>query len=384
VARKSVSESPASPGILPLQPRIVAHHEQVLLGPMREWSAQKRVPPVLLLTGTAGIGKREIGYHLAQWIFCERTAFQESEAEAGFDLFGGGGDASAGTTAEPLLRPCGECTACQRALHSNWVDFSEILPNEEDNASGALKIEQFRNLKARLGFGAHEGRYRIVLIPNAEKMTVQAANSVLKLLEEPPAGWVFFLTASDPTLLLPTIVSRCQTLRLKPFQREELMELLSEAGVSDERREICSQLAQGSWVRAIALASDEVWEQRQVIFAFLKEPGAVVNQLVDWAAQEDGNFRLLLDQLEQMTSELVRWSVSDRTGQKWISVDGKRVLEAHAARVVQARKSVESAREFWIARGERIAKARGEASAPLNRKLLTQDVLLPWLDPRGS
>ena len=112
---------------------------------------------------------------------------------------------------------------CQRALKGSWVDFTEIRPeDEEEGRPGSLKIDQFRKLKESQGFGAHEGGYRIFLIPDADRMTPQAANSVLKILEEPPKGWIFFLTASDPTLVLPTVLSRCQSLKLRPFDPDTL------------------------------------------------------------------------------------------------------------------------------------------------------------------
>src|SRR6185312_5189559 len=99
-------------------------------------------------------------------------------------------------------------------------------------------------------FGSHEGSYRIFLIPNADRMTPQAANSVLKILEEPPRGWIFFLTASDPTLLLATVLSRCQQLKLRPMPLETIQELLSEAGILGEKQKVAASLSQGSWGRA--------------------------------------------------------------------------------------------------------------------------------------
>jgi hypothetical protein len=283
--------------------------------------------------------------------------------------------------------PCGECSSCQRALKGNWVDFTEILPadSEDGNPStGTLKVDQFREIKQRLGFGAHEGAYRIVLIPNADRMTIQAANSVLKLLEEPPPGWLFFLTASDPTLVLPTILSRCQQLRLRPFQASELEDLLGLSGINPTRAKICAELAQGSWSKALSIASDEMWEHRQTLFGFLKEPASGLSALVDWGAQEPKHFELLVDQLEQLTSELIRWSVSpwaeNPDGYPWANSDGRHALVAHAKAALKRQGSTALARELWIDRAERLARARQEALAPLNRKLLIQDLLLPWLE----
>ena len=91
--------------------------------------------------------------------------------------------------------------ACAERKLGGLTEITAEIDSEEGvTSTGALKIDQFRRLKETAGYGAHEGSHRVILIPNADRMTTQAANSVLKILEEPPRGWVFILTASDPTL----------------------------------------------------------------------------------------------------------------------------------------------------------------------------------------
>lgn len=380
-----------APQLLPLPSPVIEHHEAVLLGPMKEWLATKKIPPVLLLTGATGVGKRAIAHHLSQWLLCEKTGFAKAGGDTDDqtpnmfgDLLGEPRIQTPAETDEAPLRPCGACVNCQRASHGTWVDFTEITP--EDEGSETLKIDQFRNMKASAGFGAHQGAYRIFLIPNAERMTPQAANSVLKLLEEPPAGWIFFLTANDPTLLLPTIVSRCQRLRLKPFGREAMEELLGLSGVPKDRRAVCARLAQGSWSRGLSLSEDEAWEQRKNLFAFLRNPSELVNPLIDWAASQPSHFELLLDQLEQICADLVRMSLSPLAaspqgpeGFDWENRDGAKSLGDHVRAVTRKTGSIEAARAFWLERGERLARARQESLAPVNRKILLQDTLMPWL-----
>lgn len=375
---------------LPVPEAALEHHLVGMRQPMQEWLANKRVPPVLLLTGQNGVGKRTIAHYLAQWIFCDKTGFAsaaqasaDQEAGLGADLFGGAAVASAPTPAGDPQRPCGECVQCTRALKGSWVDFTEIRPeNAEEGNSGSLKIDQFRKLKETLGFGAHEGGYRVFLIPDADRMTPQAANSVLKILEEPPRGWIFLLTASDPTLVLPTVLSRCQSLKLRPFDTETLKKLLSASGVVGEKQKLGAALGGGSWGRALALASDELSERRQMLFDFLERPQGALGALVDWAAQSDTNFNLLSDQLELLCLDLIRWSISDEAPQSysWVNFDAAMALKNHAETLVRFFQSPARAREFWIARSERIAQARKQALTPVNRKLLIQDILIPWLE----
>ncbi len=387
MAKPRVIEEEAPTSLLPLSPAVVEHHLQTLMGPMREWKAQGRVPPVLLLTGVTGLGKREICHYLSQWIFCEKSGFGVSSADAEeptFDLFAAPGAAepepalAAVSPREIPVRPCGECASCQRALHGTWVDFREIK-SEDDDEGGALKIQQFRELKASLGFGAHEGGYRVILIPDADRMAAQAANSVLKLLEEPPRGWVFLLTASDPTLILPTVLSRCQTLRLRPFHEAALESALRDEGVDASRARMAARLAQGSWGKARSLAQPETWDHRRAVVQFVKAPAATFTDLVDWAASETANLELLLDTLENLLADLMLWSVSPQHA--WRNADAGTELAHHsAAALKKLGGSVERARAFWASRAEHVSEVRRRMSAPLNRKLLVQDLLIPWVE----
>jgi DNA polymerase III delta prime subunit len=397
---RAAAKTPAVPSILPLPRALVDHHGETLRPLAAQWLAQDRVPPVLLLTGISGVGKREIGYRIAQWLLCERAGFRKkaSAAEAESDMFGGGLFGSE-PVAEPATSagvpassdgPCGECAACVKARQGSWVDFQEIgKPSssgsaDDDDAdegdstgSGAggferLKIESFRELKASMGFGAHEGSYRIFLIANAERLTPQAANSLLKLLEEPPPSWVLILTASDSSLLLPTLVSRCQRVRLRPLPDSLLRTLLDEARVPAERQELCLQLGQGSWKRTIELADDAIWERRSLVLKFLENPPEFLNQVLDWASAGAESMQLLIDLMEPLHLELISANLA-----------GKPVkdnsLTAHCKYLGMRMRDPLQHRAFWLERAERLARARQQIRLPLNKKLLAQEILLPYL-----
>jgi hypothetical protein len=379
----------AAPGTtLPLPAEALAHHGESLLPAMNEWRTSRRVPPVLLITGLKGVGKRSMANFLAQWLLCDRAGMNtrtESREDDSASLFGE--PAPAPVSAPENLNasvpgPCGECVSCHKALKGSWIDFEEIRSDDENEKT--LKVEQFRRLKAQQGYGAHESDYRIILIPDADRMTSQAANSVLKLLEEPPKGWIFLLTASDSGLLLPTLVSRCQTLRLKPFSEERLERLIAATTPSGDakRRHLAVMLAQGSWGKALQWMEDDAWKNRGLILDFLKEPQSALNALVEAAALDGTCFERLLDQLESLALDLIRWTLLEKLPAEknaWLNSDASLALAAHAQTLVRGTKSPASARAWWIERAERIARARQELVGPLNRKLLAQDILLPWL-----
>lgn len=381
---RTQAQQPTVSEVLPVPALVLAHHGETIFPLVKQWREEKRVPPVLLITGTQGIGKRSIAYFLAQWLLCKNAGFSNQNErsdgdELTSDLFGSNAPATENNrpyvTPEMSEGPCGNCTACQKALKAQWVDFKEITSElNDDGDAGKLKIDQFRQLIASMGFGAHESTYRITLIRDADLMTPQAANSVLKLLEEPPRGWVFFLTASDPSLLLPTLVSRCQKLRIKPFSEAELVTLLQASDVPADRHAVCATSAQGSWKKAIHLGDDEAWERRSAVLSFLENPASDLNSVLDWASKSTENLATLLDHLEQFSESLIRWTLAPETPLP-------RALAAHAKTLTQKFGSTTRAREFWIERSERMARMRQEMRAPLNKKLMVQDILLPYLSP---
>ncbi len=358
---QGLSDQNHHPQLDPFPDLLLQHHGKTLFAPMAQWQTKNQMPPVLLFTGQAGIGKRALALYLAQWLLCENSLINDTqEAPA----------------------PCKSCHSCKSLPTGNHTAFTEITPDEDTEA---LKIDQFRNLKATVGFGTYHHHTRVILIPQAERMTSQAANSMLKLLEETPRGWQFLLTTHDATLLLPTLVSRCQILKLKPLPTLEIQKMLAEQGVDSIRASICAELSQGSWDRALQLSQDDLWEKRKEVAKFLKDPHIHLNSLLDWATQKTSHFELLVDLLEQMNSDLLTWSSSQPPQPietyTWKTPDIVDDLAAHARSQIQKQGSLRQAQSFWIKQAERLGQSRQETHLPLNRKILAQDVLFPWIHP---
>jgi hypothetical protein len=137
-------------------------------------------------------------------------------------------------------------------------------------------------------------------------------------------------------------------------------------------------LAEGSLARALDLANEDSWETRGTILQFLAQPQSVFGALVDYAAAEPANFRLLLDQFEQILADLVRRARMPES--PFRNGDARKSLDDHFARCTKRKGSVDAALSFWIARSERLFRIRREMTAPLNQKVLAQDFLAPWMD----
>jgi len=158
------------------------------------------------------------------------------------------------------MPPCGSCRACVKVAQGTHPDLLLIEPGK-----GSIKIDQIRELQRQLALSPYEGRWRVAVIADFQAATVEAANALLKTLEEPPARVVLILTATDASLLLPTIVSRCQLLPLRglPFQQIERV-LIDRWHERPDLARLLSRLSGGRIGWAISAAeAPSVLAQRQ-------------------------------------------------------------------------------------------------------------------------
>ncbi|MFI5359049.1 MAG: DNA polymerase III subunit delta' [Halanaerobiales bacterium] len=198
-----------------------------------------RIHHAYLFTGIKGVGKRTLALDFARALFCQR---QDGEA-------------------------CGTCLSCRKIEHSNHPDLSIINITEGDS----IKIEQIRELQRGLAFRPYEGKWKLYIIEDADRMTPEAANSLLKTLEEPPHYGVIILLAREAETLLPTIVSRCHLIQLNPLSVENIEKILLEAGYEDsEKIKLAAALAGGSPGEAKRLIEDEdFFTEREKLYEFL-------------------------------------------------------------------------------------------------------------------
>ncbi len=205
---------------------------------LRSALSTRKIAHAYLFAGPSGSGRREMAQAFAQAIFCER----------------GGADA------------CGECLSCRKVMHGNHPDLHVITPD-----GATVKIEQIRALQRELSYRSAGAGYKVYIIEASETMTTQAANSLLKFLEEPPAPVVAILLAPSAQAVLPTIVSRSQLVAFTPGDREALEAALVAEGKPPLLSRAAVNLASG--LAASRKLVEENWfaEIRNVVIQLGKE-----------------------------------------------------------------------------------------------------------------
>src|SRR5712691_10837903 len=181
---------------------------------LRHLLVSGRVPGSLLFTGEQGIGKKLFALELAKAFNCRNRRGVEA---------------------------CDECSSCKRIWRSTFPPFTSDDDNRErmiwsehtDVAmarpfKNIIRVKVMRELEREANFRPFEGVARVFVVEDADTMNEQAANALLKTLEEPPPTSHLILTTSNPTALLPTIRSRCQTIRFAPIPHEQIEKFLIE------------------------------------------------------------------------------------------------------------------------------------------------------------
>lgn len=194
--------------------------------------------------------------------------------------------------------PCGECRSCKLIAKDGFLDVTVIEAGEE---GGSLKIDQVRDLQQTLALRPYEGRYRVAILRRFHEANPAAANALLKTLEEPAPNVVLILTAHSADNLLPTIVSRCQPLHLRPLPLEVVRDtLIQHWGASPEQAQTLAQFSGGriGWaIRAFENPAEQ--EQREQALTAL-ESALLGNRgerfaLVETLSLEKSNLLTMLD-----------------------------------------------------------------------------------------
>lgn len=186
-----------------------------------------KVSHAYILSGEEGMGKKTLANAFAMTLLCER-----SEKE-----------------------PCMQCHACKQMMSGNHPDVIRVTHEKP----GSIGVDDIRmQINDTIYIKPYSSSYKIYLVDEAEKMTPQAQNALLKTIEEPPVYVVIMLMTTNQELFLPTILSRCIQLKLRPLKDTQVSDYLKEAmGVPEEKADVFAAFARGNLGKAIHLASSE-------------------------------------------------------------------------------------------------------------------------------
>jgi DNA polymerase-3 subunit delta' len=246
--------------------QIIGHDWAVNL--LRQSLAADRVAHAYLFAGPPQVGKTRLALALAQALNC---AQQDG--------------------------PCGQCLSCIRIGQGIHPDVRVI---EGQGAAGSIKIEQIRALQREAILAPYEGNYRVLILRRADRATLEAANCLLKTLEEPPAHVVLILTAIQPEVLPATVISRCQRLDLRPVPERVIVQSLQDRGLPSPQARLLARLSGGRIGWALSACQDEtiVRQRQQVLDQLITMLSSDRVERLDFASRVSRDLAAAAQQIE--------------------------------------------------------------------------------------
>ncbi len=217
-------------------------------------NADQKLPHALLLTGHKGIGKRHFAEAMASFLLC----------------------------LSPVNKvPCGRCKGCELSLAHTHPDFFLLEPEEP---SRVIKIDQVRRLTEFVSKTSQQGGRKVALINPVETLNINAANALLKSLEEPSGDTVLLLVSQAPTQIMATIRSRCQQMEFTLPSREQSLAWLTPLAVGQDPNYLLDCVG-GAPLSALQLLDDDLLERRQAVTEGLLGLAQNRTSALDLAAQ---------------------------------------------------------------------------------------------------
>jgi len=255
---KTTSKNESETGLHPKQQdQLVGHslQEQLLLKAYHE----QRIPHAILLSGKKGIGKATFAYRLARFLLASGIPIKSKPS---FDMFGE--PAPAPDTSQSLyISP--EHPTFKRVISGGHTDLLVL-------DSGDIAVDQTRKVSEFLSLTPAEANWRVVIIDGAEAMNRNAANSLLKILEEPPSQAIILLISHNSGALLPTIRSRCRIIKFNSLERQAFDAVLKNAAPHIEPEHyqkwaVLSDFSAGVAIQMQVLAADILYEELLELFS---------------------------------------------------------------------------------------------------------------------
>ena len=306
-----------------------------------------------LFHGQESIGKKQIAIELAKSLNCASPIK---------------GDA------------CDECTSCRKIENRTHPDFFFVEPikNTPTAREAVIKIEAIRELQRKLAFHPYEGKVKAAIIDNADLMNLQAANSFLKTLEEPPSATILILISSNPFKLLPTLISRCQTIQFQSLTHENikkiLKEIMTDQMIGNDTLAFRTLRSRGSVKKALAEDIENIVNIRKEIVSLLEtisfdRMDVVFSQAKSWASKSD-QWEIILNELMELVRDLAFFQSGCSESEVYNRDIAKRL------KLLAARKTVNS----WLKIFNAIHTTKIALSGNANAQLFFENMLIDFCE----
>lgn len=237
--------------------------------------AAGRVPHAYIFKGPEGVGKR---------------------------LFARGVAAAVNCRDKERIGACGICSSCKKFRSMNHPDFQVVSPEK-----GVIKIDQIRRLTKELSYPPYESTMRVVVLEDVQTMRREAANGLLKTLEEPPENNLLILTAEASQELLATLISRCQVVPFTRLSVDDTMTILVQRGVEREAARLLARLSEGSPGKALLLHKTEMIGLWRNLVSFLSDKAIDADRDVGELLHLAENMASLKEELPSLLGLLKIW-----------------------------------------------------------------------------
>lgn len=278
---------------------IYGHERQITI--LKKTLAQKRVGHAYLFSGINAIGKRTLAGEFAKSLNCEKS--------------------------DILQDACGQCSSCLKIQHANHADFLFV------KAEGQfIRIDAIREIQERMKFRPLEGKWRTIIIDEADKMNDHAANALLKTLEEPSASNILILISSRPYSLPATIISRCRHMRFNSLTLIAVTRyLIEQKGMDEQKSVLLAGLSGGSVGRALELDEEDISTFRAGIMQLLMkarkdDPISLLN-LASYFGQDKNQIKQGLDIISSSFRDALVFKETGRSDDLLINSDKASFIE---------------------------------------------------------